>query len=300
MSDWIPSQVGVRDHPKTKRASRMLGVRQSELVGCLHFLWYWALEYAPDGDVEDFEPEDLADAADWPGDPELFVNALTTCGPKGSAGFLERVDGRLIIHDWEENQGSQFRGRVMAANRKRRSREQAQDDTPDRDVDVTNADTVTPDRGTVTPDRDLARAKDRPTGPTGPTGQDRTDPRASACEATAPIEDFHVLCPSLPKVRQLTEPRKKRLAKALGELGEEGLRTLFRRVEASDFLSGRKTDWRADLDWILKPEHLTKILEGSYDNRNGPPGRALPQNVAAGLALVAKYEAEEASRHATR
>lgn len=295
MSDWIPSQVGVRDHPKTKRAARLLGVRQSELVGCLHFLWYWALEYAPDGDVEDFEAEDLADAADWPGDPELFVDALLNCGPKDSAGFLERLDGRLVIHDWEENQGSQFRGRVMAANRKRRAREQVQVATPERDESVTEQDMVTPHRDDVTPDRDLARAKDRPTDRTDKTGPDRTDPRAGAREEVASlVGDFHRLCPSLPKVQQLTEPRRKRLSRALGDLGRDGLRDFFQRVEASDLLSGRKTDWRADIDWILKPEHLTKILEGSYDNRNGPPGKTLPANVAAGLALVAKYEAEEA------
>lgn len=107
------------------------------------------------------------------------------------------------------------------------------------------------------------------------------------------IEYFHALCPSLPRVRQLTEPRKKRLAKASAELGTEGLRDFFRRVEASDFLSGRKTDWQADFDWILKPEHVTKILEGSYDNRNGPT--KTQANVAKAMALIDQAEREEAT-----
>lgn len=110
------------------------------------------------------------------------------------------------------------------------------------------------------------------------------------------VEDFHALCPSLPRVRQLTEPRKKRLAKAIDELGAEGLRDFFRRVEASDFLSGRKTDWRADLDWILKPEHVTKILEGSYDNRSGTT--KTQTNVAKAMALIDQATREEAIREA--
>lgn len=110
------------------------------------------------------------------------------------------------------------------------------------------------------------------------------------------VGDFHTLCPSLPRVRQLTDSRKKRLAKAAAELGTEGLRDFFRRVEASDFLSGRKTDWRADLDWILKPEHVTKILEGSYDNRNGPT--KTQANVSKAMALVNQAEREEAMREA--
>jgi hypothetical protein len=78
------------------------------------------------------------------------------------------------------------------------------------------------------------------------------------------------------------------------------LSAFFRRVEASDFLAGRRTDWRADFDWILEPKHLTKILEGVYDNRNrGDPG-TMPKNVADGLALVTKLEAEEVQNDAGR
>lgn len=44
---------------------------------------------------------------------------------------------------------------------------------------------------------------------------------------------------------------------------------LFRRVKDSDFLSGRKTDFAATLDWVLGPKNLAKIEQGNYDNRGG-------------------------------
>ena len=42
--------------------------------------------------------------------------------------------------------------------------------------------------------------------------------------------------------------------------------TLFTRVEASDFLVGRKTDFIVTLDWILGPKNFSKLMAGNYDN----------------------------------
>ncbi len=42
---------------------------------------------------------------------------------------------------------------------------------------------------------------------------------------------------------------------------------MFRKAEASDYLTGKINNWRADLDWILKDDNPLKILEGKYDNR---------------------------------
>ncbi len=47
---------------------------------------------------------------------------------------------------------------------------------------------------------------------------------------------------------------------------------LFKRINASDFLSGRKVGFVVTPDWVLNPTNLNKILEGHYD-RNDPPPR---------------------------
>ena len=81
------------------------------------------------------------------------------------------------------------------------------------------------------------------------------------------LDEFNTICQSLPKVKTLTPTRKGRIDKAKAQLKDTTFADLFKRVQASDFLTGKVKDWRADFDWVLKPEHLTKILEGCYDNR---------------------------------
>lgn len=49
------------------------------------------------------------------------------------------------------------------------------------------------------------------------------------------------------------------------------LRTAFKKANASHFLcGGGERGWKADFDWVMRDDHLTKILEGSYDNTDRP------------------------------
>lgn len=87
------------------------------------------------------------------------------------------------------------------------------------------------------------------------------------------LDEFNRICQSLPKAKTLNATRRGRIERAQDQLGTTPFAELFERVEASDFLTGKVKDWRADFDWVLKPEHLTKILEGSYDNRAAAPSK---------------------------
>jgi hypothetical protein len=107
---WVESHQALDTSPKLKRAARQLGVSRPAVSGHLHFLWHWALDNAFDGDLSNLDSEDIADAAEWDGDSQTFVAALTDCGPGDQAGFLERdgltADGcraQLVIHDWWEH-----------------------------------------------------------------------------------------------------------------------------------------------------------------------------------------------------
>src|SRR5688572_2666186 len=104
---WIESHQELRDHPKVKRLARLLDISVPEAIGHMHCLWWWAVDYATDGDVSRFDALDLADAAMWCGDPERFAKALVECGPSDQAGFLD-VDWRL--HDW-----GQYVGGILAS-----------------------------------------------------------------------------------------------------------------------------------------------------------------------------------------
>ena len=99
---------------------------------------------------------------------------------------------------------------------------------------------------------------------------------SSGDDASAPVdvqsivEAFNSICASLPKVRGLSDQRRKAIRKAVKQV--EDFPALFKKVEASDFLTGRSGNWNGcGFDWILKPANLTKILEGNYDNRQEEP-----------------------------
>lgn len=114
---WIESHQTLGQHPKTKRLARYLEVSLPAAVGHLHYLWWWALDYAQDGDLSRYEPEDIADAVLWDGDAKAFVEALIR------AGFLDQVNDKLLIHDWDDYAGRLIDKRKANSERARRWRE---------------------------------------------------------------------------------------------------------------------------------------------------------------------------------
>lgn len=89
------------------------------------------------------------------------------------------------------------------------------------------------------------------------------------------LELFKKICFQLQAPYKLTEKRKaaiKRAQKDIEEFG--GWEKYFSLVASSRFLNGENKDgWKADFDWLLKPEKMVKIIEGGYQN-NGANNRA--------------------------
>ena len=94
---------------------------------------------------------------------------------------------------------------------------------------------------------------------------------------------FNEIGASLPKIKNLSENRKRNIKKANEKLNGD-FEGFFRKVENSDFLTGRKGAWSgACFDWIMKPQNFIKIIEGNYDNKS--------QNTGCGHHIV--YEEDE-------
>lgn len=82
------------------------------------------------------------------------------------------------------------------------------------------------------------------------------------------MDSYHELCTSLPAVKMLTESRKMAIRDCLHTHSINEIRQAFEKTEASPFLKGsNESGWKANFDWIIKPDHLIKILEGFYDGR---------------------------------
>ena len=77
---------------------------------------------------------------------------------------------------------------------------------------------------------------------------------------------FNVICVSLPEVRLLTKVRVAHIKTLLSTLEKSGCTPIdyLKKVENSDFLSGRSGKWRATFDWIIQPSNAVKIIEGNY------------------------------------
>lgn len=77
---WIEAHQGLARHPKTRRLARLLNLPLPTVIGHLFLLWWWALDYAQDGNLGKFCADDISDAVDYKGDSSELVSALTTAG----------------------------------------------------------------------------------------------------------------------------------------------------------------------------------------------------------------------------
>lgn len=88
-------------------------------------------------------------------------------------------------------------------------------------------------------------------------------------------------CPDLPKIRELTPARIRRLKQRLSDpFFQEHWRAGLERVSKSAFCTGQSaTGWKADVDWFLRPGKLVRIMEGAYDRTltNGHRASAPPR-----------------------
>lgn len=92
--------------------------------------------------------------------------------------------------------------------------------------------------------------------------------RMTKAECQAVVDEYNRICTSLPLCKALSETRQKALAGAKKLLGDVTFTTYFKRVEDSDFLTGRDGRWQGcGFDWILKKANLLKVMEGNYDNK---------------------------------
>ena len=96
---WIESNQEVGRHPKTKKLARLLEVSVVTAVGHLHYLWWWAMDFAQDGYIGKYDDFDIAEACLWAGDHQSFVEALL------QSGFVDKTESGLLIHDWFEYAG---------------------------------------------------------------------------------------------------------------------------------------------------------------------------------------------------
>ena len=112
---WIKSEQALASHPKVHLLAKELGISVPQVIGHLHLLWWWALDYADDGNLTRYR-DFIPNASQWVGDEEIYVTSLI------KLGFIDVKDEQLFIHDWLDYTGALIETREKDAERKRQAR----------------------------------------------------------------------------------------------------------------------------------------------------------------------------------
>ena len=104
------------------------------------------------------------------------------------------------------------------------------------------------------------------------------------------VDEYHRLCPSLPRVRSINDARISHAGTFMKAFSAEVRDEGFRKAEASDFLKNGNGTWNgASFDWLINKSNFAKVLEGNYDNRRRSSicndSSALEKNVDGGFEL---------------
>ena len=79
------------------------------------------------------------------------------------------------------------------------------------------------------------------------------------------VDLYNSHCSSLPQVKTLNEKRKRLIKRVAKEVSEDDLLTAFNKANTNPFLRGDNGGWKANFDWLMNPDNITKVLEGNYD-----------------------------------
>ena len=79
------------------------------------------------------------------------------------------------------------------------------------------------------------------------------------------VDLYNSHCSSLPQVKTLNEKRKRLIKRVVKEVSEDDLLTALNKANTNSFLRGDSGGWKANFDWLMNPDNITKVLEGNYD-----------------------------------
>ena len=144
---WIESHQELGTHRKLMRLCTLMNIDDLRAVGILHFLWWWALDNAPDGNLTGLTDKEIALACHWKGKTSLLTESLQ------SAGWIDKSNELAQLHDWEDYAGKLIAKRVQNRQRMRDARAELVQNT-----DNARAGATVPNR--TVPNNRLQKSKD--------------------------------------------------------------------------------------------------------------------------------------------
>lgn len=190
-----------------------------------------------------YTPKMLADELDFEENTvQLALQALE------QLGMIVTNNGYFAIAGWEEYQNIEGMEKIREQNRIRKQRQREKEKLLPNNSHVTSRDSHATD---IDIDKELDKEKEK-------------------IDYQRIVDMYNDTCVSFPRLKSLSENRKKAIKARLKTYSYDDFKTLFEKAEASDFLKGKNNkDWSATFDWLIKDSNMAKVLDGNYDNRSG-------------------------------
>ncbi len=290
--DWIPIDVSLPGKPEVARLSALLGKPIDEVLGMLIRFWIWCQAHTADGHLSGMDTAMISAVSHV---PERFLGALQT------VGWLQVTNSGCFIPNFERWLSRGAKRRLQDRQRKRNAKAENSASHPQtfhkdsakvpQIFRKNSASKAEKKRTTEEKRREynnppyippLERGGKAAKPPLGPlegreAESEQSQESVPVSQAIQQLHEAWHSIPELPRIRSWSHKRRQALRTRLRDPTwlSQALEALQRiRQGKCPFLVGdNPRGWRANLDWFLRPDTVTRILEGAYDAISTNTGR---------------------------
>ena len=255
--NWIKMRDDLHEDPSVLAMARELDTRPEHIVGYCHRFWGWVSRNCNADSVTNVTLESLEGVLNLPGFCDMLVKVH----------WLEYVieDGVPLIRipNFERHLSQGAKRRALAAERQRQKRENCH-------ADVTNVSRANRDK--IVTREEKRREEKILSNKAAPYVAEESKISGGKNKTAAALSPVTVLGYWNEIFSSKCRMSKKRRAAIQLRLRDDwwlaNWAEAMRKVSQSRFcMGGGDTGWVADIDWFVRPDTVTKIMEGKYDDR---------------------------------
>jgi hypothetical protein len=232
--------MDLAEDPAVIAMSERLGLDEFAVVGRLHRVWSWASAHTRDGRASV---------------TEKFIDKVVThdgfARAMQAVGWLEITETGVLFVRWNRHNSKSAKARALDARRKKRVRKMS-GSQPDKCPDDNRTKTGPEKR------REEKRKEEKTTG--------SNEPVEAGGAADLVFSEWNQLgCVS--ECRVITQARRRMVATRLKDTWwRSNWLNAIARIPGARWLHENDSNWKADIDWFLRPDTAARLLEGKYDN----------------------------------
>lgn len=257
--DWIPVQVELPRKREVLAIVRLANLNRRFVVGAVIEFWGWVSTQTSDGHIAGVFLDQLPTL--FPGIDSPFWDALV------EVGWLEESRQGLFVPNAERWLSKGAKGRLQKNHRQATWRDRALPVVDTRPVDQLEL----------------------PGGANSSLNEPRLMPDHivqlwNTFASTRGLTRIELISPQK-RLRRMVEVLKDHPA-------IEWWQTLLDEIDRSPFLLGKVRTWAVKFDWLLDPDNLCKVVEGTYRNAEGEGTKKNEHNQAPSAGKPSKQGAQ--------